>query len=127
MSELIPKGLRYIFLIHAVVAILFGVWFFFFIENYADLFDWPFLDRIAGRYIGAFLIGICVGNLFAYKRAEWEKIEIYLIFIFVAMGMGFFSLLWGCFLSFTWSVLFNLILHGVFAWLFIYYYIKYKT
>ncbi|MBA7507505.1 hypothetical protein ES706_06224 [subsurface metagenome] len=126
MATEILKGLKIIFLIQFVVMIIFGIFFFFFIEAYVVLFSWPYLDPIAGHYIGAFCFGIAVIALFAYRETEWEKIEILVLFHIVWILLGLIALIWGLVTDFTFVGTFNSILHVFFLVAFTYFYLQQK-
>jgi len=123
----ITKELKYVILAEAIVDFIFGIWFFFAIESYVDVFQWPYLDPIAGHYIGAFLLAIGVINLFIFfKETEWDKIKWYLMFQILFLLLGLVAQLWGSITDFTFAGVLNAILHSVFFVAFTFFYFQAK-
>lgn len=124
MATEILKGLKIIFLLQFVVMIIFGIFFFFFIEAYVVLFSWPYLDPIAGHYIGAFFFGVAALAILAYRETEWDRIEIIVIFHIVWILLGLIAQIWGLVTDFTFAGTFNSILHIFFLAAFTYFYLQ---
>jgi uncharacterized membrane protein HdeD (DUF308 family) len=126
MAE-ITKELKYVILAQAIVYFIFGIWFFFAIESYVAAFQWPYLDPIAGHYIGAFMLTSGVINLLIFfKETEWDKIEWYLMFQILFLLIGLVAQIWGTITDFTLAGVFNTILHCAFFAAFTYFYIQAK-
>ena len=126
MAE-ITKELKYVILASGLVDLIFGIWFFFAIESYVDVFQWPYFDPLAGHYIGAFLLASGILNIFIFfKETEWDRIECYLMFQMLFLLLGFIVQIWGSITDFTFAGVFNAILHGVFFAAFTYFYIQAK-
>ncbi len=124
MAE-ISKELKYVILAHAIVFLLFGIWFFFFIENYVDVFQWLYLDPIAGHYIGGFLLAGGIINILIYfKETEWDRIECYVIFLILFCLLGLIAQIWGSITDFTAAGIFNAILHAIFLVAYTYFFLK---
>lgn len=126
MPEEILKGIKITLLAQAIVIVIHGIWFFLSPETYVVVFQWPYLDPIAGRYIGAFLISLTIADLLAYRETKLERIELFIIFQIIFMLLGLISLIWGIFINYTWSVLFNFFIHLVFFIAFAYFYFQQK-
>ena len=75
----IPTYLKYIFLLHFIACVIFGILFFFVVEFYVSAVGWPFLDPAAGRVIGAMFLGYSMASLFGYRAASWEEVKIVVI------------------------------------------------
>jgi hypothetical protein len=85
-----------------IVAIIYGLWFLISVESWVAATNWPYLDPLAGRILGAILTSLAIVLLKSYKeRDEWEKIENIVIF------MAGFSIL-GAIMSIYSHVAFNL-------------------
>lgn len=124
MATEILKGLKIIFLLQFITMTFFGIFFFFFIEAYVVLFSWPYLDPIAGHYIGAFSLGIAVLAILAYRETEWDRIELLVIFHIVWILLGLIAMIWGLVTDFTFAGTFNSILLVFFLVAFTYFYLQ---
>lgn len=76
MVDQIFKQLNIIFLIHFFVSILFGLVFLIFVEGFVELIQWPYLDPVVGRLLGAALIGFGATSLLAWRETEWIKVKL---------------------------------------------------
>lgn len=76
MKEEISKLLKLTFLIHFFVAIIFGLVFTFLVEFYVNLVDWPYLDPVTGRVLGAVFIGLAAASLLSWRETKWESVKI---------------------------------------------------
>ncbi|MFX0108832.1 MAG: hypothetical protein ACFE7R_11140 [Candidatus Hodarchaeota archaeon] len=72
----IPKILKYTFIFHFIVSIVFGLWYFLSIESWAELTGWPFMDPTSGRVMGAQMIGFGFTSLLGYRAKSWDQVEI---------------------------------------------------
>ena len=75
----ISNSLRYIFLIHFLICLVFGVLFFLSPEYIVTATGWPFLDPVTGRVVGAMFLGWAFGSLFGYRATEWSEVKILVI------------------------------------------------
>ncbi|MFQ5832367.1 MAG: hypothetical protein ACE5H4_06680 [Candidatus Thorarchaeota archaeon] len=71
--------LKYIFILHFIVAMAFGIWFFIAVETWETVAAWPWLDPYAGRVIGAMTIAWAMASALGYRAASWEQVEIIVI------------------------------------------------
>jgi hypothetical protein len=126
----IPKILKYIFLLHFIVCMIFGFLFFLSPEFYVDATGWPFLDPAAGRVMGSGFIGFGVAALLGYRAATWEEVKIIVIADIVWGSFGTISMIWMMILHSTIPVLYggiDLLLIAVFTLLYLYsYYVATK-
>ena len=76
MVDQISKQLNIMFLIHFFVSILFGIVFLIFVEGFVAFIQWPYLDPVVGRLLGAALIGFAATSLLAWRETEWAKVKI---------------------------------------------------
>jgi len=78
----IEKEIKITFIVNFIIAIIYGLWFLISVESWVAATNWPYLDPVAGRTLGAILTSIAIILLKAYKEAdEWEKIENIVIFM----------------------------------------------
>lgn len=90
----IPTILKYTFLLHFIVCIIYGFLFFLGVEFYVDLVGWPFLDPAAGRVLGSTFIGLGVAALLGYRAATWEEVKI-IVLADITWGIfGTISMVW---------------------------------
>ena len=121
----IPNVLKYTFLLHFIVCMIFGFLFFLSPEFYVDATGWPFLDPAAGRIMGSTFIGFGVAALFGYRAATWEEVKI-IVLADITWGIfGTISMVWMMLVHATIPALagwFNAVLIGVLTLLFLYSY-----
>jgi len=120
----IPSILRYIFLLHFIVAMIFGVWFFLGVEIYGDLVAWPWMDPVSGRIMGSMLIGYGVASILGYRATSYEEVKILVIAEIVWCLFALVSQLWMIIVYPTIPLAgwLNVSLFGVFFVLFLYVY-----
>lgn len=75
----ISNTLKYIFLIHFLVCLVFGILFFVSVEYVVTMTGWPFLDPVAGRVVGSMFLGWAFGSLFGYRATDWSEVKILVI------------------------------------------------
>jgi len=122
----ISNILKYTFLLHFIVAILFGFLFFLSPEFYVDMTGWPFLDPAAGRVMGAGFLGFAITSLFGYMAKTWEEVRIVVLGEIVFTLFGMLASLWMIIVHATIPALwgwFNVLLMAVFFVLFLYSYV----
>lgn len=92
----ISNMLKYIFLIHFIVCLIFGIVFFLSPEYVTTMTEWPFLDPVAGRILGAMFLGWGFTSLFGYRATDWSEVKI------VVIG----DIIWGLFatVAFVWMM-----------------------
>jgi len=85
----IPKGLKTAFLIHAVVALIFGLALFIAPGRFARLINWSPMDPVISRVLGAALLALAVSSWLSYRATTWEKVEIkvQLEIVFTVLGV----------------------------------------
>jgi hypothetical protein len=70
------QSLRYTFLVHAVVALLFGLPLLVAPGRFLDLFGWLPIDPIMSRMYGAALLGLGWGSYRGWRAAARSDVEI---------------------------------------------------
>ncbi|MHA2141007.1 MAG: hypothetical protein ACXADC_11050 [Candidatus Thorarchaeota archaeon] len=93
----LPSFLRYLFLVHFVIAIAYGAWYFFSPQSWVDLTGWPYNDPAAYRVMASMMIALGIGSLLAYRANSWEKVEILMIIEIIWLIMGSVGLIWAMF------------------------------
>ncbi|MFW9804355.1 MAG: hypothetical protein ACFFFC_16985 [Candidatus Thorarchaeota archaeon] len=89
-----PSILKYVFLLHFIVCMIFGFLFFLSPEFYADATAWPFFDPVAARVMGSGFLAIGIASLFGYRAASWEEVKIVVICDMVFTLFGMLSMVW---------------------------------
>jgi hypothetical protein len=72
------KSLRYTFLVHAIVAVLFGLPLLLAPGRFLGIFDWLPIDPIMARLFGAALIALGWGSYRGWRAAVRSDVEILL-------------------------------------------------
>lgn len=121
MVDQISKQLNIMFLIHFFVSILFGIVFLIFVEGFVAFIQWPYLDPVVGRLLGAALIGFAATSLLAWRETEWAKVKIIVQMEIVWCAIGSIVLLVCVFLFplpfFTWiNIIILIFFLIVFSW-----------
>jgi len=78
VEKQIPYGLKITFLVHIIVAGIFGLVFLLIPDVYAKLTGLPVQEwaMSIGRMLGAAQLGLSVSSWFAYKETLWERVKI---------------------------------------------------
>ena len=124
MSKEILKGFKILILIFSVVLLIFGIWFFLAIESWVTLFAWPYLDPIAGHYIGGFAIAMGIVGILTYKIVDWERMEIITIFIILWLLFGLIAMIWGIILTPSPGGILMVVIHAAFLIGFVFFYFQ---
>lgn len=97
MSEtnIIPKGLKITFLMHFILGLIMGIPFLVFPEGYADMLNFTMSEPMTYRLLGAAIIGFSISSWFAYKKLNWESVEILVIAEIVWTALGTIITIWG--------------------------------
>jgi len=112
--------LRYTFLLHAVVALIFGLLMLFIPGRLLGFFDWAPIDPLISRLLGAALIGWGWSSIRGYMAKSWSQISIIVEAeaIFCVLGaIGLFRhLILGGYLWIVWLI-FGLFLLFAILWI----------
>jgi len=92
MAE-VPVIAKYVFLLHFIVALVFGAFWFLMPEYWNTLTGWP-NEVASGRVVGMASLVMAVGSLLAYQKATWEQVEIYVIMELVFNILGAIGMIW---------------------------------
>jgi hypothetical protein len=91
----IPSILKYTFLLHMIVAFIFGAWYFIAPDTWVTLVGWPYYDPIADRFMAALMIGFGVTSLFGFRAQSYEKVEIIVLGEIVFTLLATIGYVWG--------------------------------
>ena len=97
MEKKISNGLKYMFLFHFIVGVVFGLTYLLIPDTWANMVQWPLKETFPYRLLGAALIGIGVSSWLAFKNKIWESVKIVVIMEIVWCGLGTVVMLWGMF------------------------------
>jgi hypothetical protein len=84
---------KYIFLLHFILALIFGVWFFLAPESWNEITGWP-PEVASGRIVGVGLLTMAIGSFLAYRASSWAELEIYLVMELVWNILALVGMLW---------------------------------
>ncbi len=101
MSPEILKSLKITLLIQLIIFVVFGIFFTFFIDSYVQLFQWPAIDRTAGRFIGVMFLSFAFIEFLVYRESDWEKVEYFIILDILVCILGAIVQLLGIFMEDT--------------------------
>jgi hypothetical protein len=119
MAE-IPALAKYVFLLHFIVALVFGAFWFLMPEYWSTLTGWP-VEYASGRMVGMATLMMAIGSFLAYQKTTWEQVEIYVIMELVFNILGAIGMLWNVFVMTMPIIAWMLIgLLGLFSILFLY-------
>ncbi len=87
---------KYVFLLHFIVALIFGVFWFLLPEYWSSLMTWP-VEYASGRIVGMATLMMAVGSFMAYQKTTWNQIEIYVVMELVFNILGTIGMIWNVF------------------------------
>ena len=70
------KALKYLFLVHAVVAALIGALLLIIPGKFLGWINWTPIEPIANRLFGAALLGLCWSSFRGWRASEWAQVAI---------------------------------------------------
>ena len=73
------QGLRITFLLHAIVALAFGLVMYLVPVWFGATIQWTPLDPLMTSFMGAALLALGVSSAFGYRAAHWEDVRILVI------------------------------------------------
>jgi small-conductance mechanosensitive channel len=88
------KILKYTFLAHFIVAIAFGLGYFFVPNVIMDITEWPFADFYVVRMLGAAFIGIACSSILSFLEDSWEKVKIVVQLELIWLVFGITGAFW---------------------------------
>ncbi|UCE10337.1 MAG: hypothetical protein JSW61_15425 [Candidatus Thorarchaeota archaeon] len=122
MSGEISNIAKYVFLLHFIVALVFGAFWFLMPEYWSAVSGWP-VEYAAGRMVGMATLVMAIGSIFAYQKTTWDQVEVYVIMELSFNILGAIGMLWNIFTMTLPIIAWALVgLLGLFAVLFLYVY-----
>lgn len=103
MDKPITSGLKTLFLVHAVVGLVFGLGYLVIPATLAGWFNMPLTDEPYLRMIGAAILGFSATSLVGYLSHSWREVRIAVQGEFVWTGLAALLSLW-LVLDGTWPV-----------------------
>ena len=123
MDEQIPYGLKITFLVHVVVAGIFGLVFLLIPEMFGSMMGAPIKEPSTFRLVGAALIAFAASSWFAYRETLWERVKIVVQMEIVWTILGVLATLYGLvFEGLPVGDWMNVVILGAFAVAFIFFY-----
>lgn len=115
------KSLKYTFLVHVVVAAIFGLPMLIIPGGFLEIFDWRPIDPLITRVTGAALLGFAWASYRGWRSAGFDQVRLIveaeaLFCVLAAVGLGR-HLLVG---SWPWYVWMIFIIYAIFAAAWIY-------
>ncbi len=80
MTEEIMKITKIVFILQAIVGIVFGLFFVFGAELFFTLYSWPYEAPVFCRLLGMDFIALSVLLFLSYRENEWEKVKNVVLF-----------------------------------------------
>jgi signal transduction histidine kinase len=95
MDEQIPYGLKITFLVHFVVAVVFGAGFLLIPEMLTGMLGARAMEPSTFRLVGAAMLAFAASSWLAYRQPVWEKVKIVVQIEIVWTVLGVLATLWG--------------------------------
>jgi hypothetical protein len=92
-----PKGLKAVFLIHAIFAGVFGLVFLLIPGTFGSLVGSTILEPSTFRLVGAAMLAFAVSSLMAYRESVWGRVKIIVQMEITWTVLGVLATLWGIF------------------------------
>ena len=89
------RGLKITFLIHAIVALVFGIVLYLQPGLWARVVQWTPFDGNMTRVYGAALLALAISSWFGYRAARWEEVRILVLMEIAFTVLSTVGALWG--------------------------------
>jgi hypothetical protein len=119
------RGLKITFIIHALVALVFGLLLYLQPGLWAKMVNWAPFDPILTRVYGAALLALAVSSWLGYRAARWDEVRIIVLMEIALTVLSTVGGLWG--LLFRGAPVFgwvSVLIWVVFAVAWIYFYVN---
>jgi len=117
------RGLKITFIIHAIVALIFGLLLYLQPGLWARMVNWAPFDPILTRVYGAALLALAVSSWFGYRAARWDEVRIIVLMEIALTVLSTIGGLWGLLFrgapAFGWVIVFIWMVFAV-AWIYFY-------
>jgi signal transduction histidine kinase len=115
--------LKITFLVHVIVAGVFGLVFLLIPEMFGGMMGAPIKEPSTFRLLGAALVAFAASSWFAYRETVWERVKIVVQMEIVWTILGVLATLWGLmFEGLPTADWMNVLILGAFAVAFIFFY-----
>jgi hypothetical protein len=123
MEKQIPSGLKITFLVHFVVAIVFGAGFLLIPDMLMGMLGARTVEPSTFRLVGAAMLAFAASSWLAYRQPVWEKVRIVVQMEIVWTILGVLAMLYGLiFEGLPAADWMNVVILGAFAVAFIFFY-----
>jgi hypothetical protein len=123
MEKQIPGGLKITFLVHLIVAGVFGVGFLLIPEMLTEMLGARTVEPSTFRLVGAALLAFGVSSWLVYRHPIWDKVKIVVQIEIVWTVLGVLATIWGLmFEGLPAADWMNVLILGAFALAFTYFY-----
>ena len=123
MDEQIPYGLKITFLVHFVVAVVFGAGFLLIPEMLTGMLGARTMEPSTFRLVGAAMLAFAASSWLAYRQPVWEKVKIVVQIEIIWTLLGVLATLYGLiFEGLPAADWMNVVILGAFAVAFIFFY-----
>ena len=95
----ISQGLKTTFLVHFIVALLFGLGFLFMPVLVGSWYGLNVQEPDTYRLLGAAMLGFAVSSWFAYRATDWESVRILVVMELVWTVLGTLVMLYALLLA----------------------------
>ena len=95
----VSQGLKTTFLLHFIVALLFGLGFLFIPVAFGNLYGLNVQEPETYRLLGAAMLGFAVSSWLAYQTTAWESVRIVVVMELVWTVLGTLVLLYALFFT----------------------------
>jgi hypothetical protein len=115
------KALKTTFLIHAIVAVLFGALMLLIPGRFLLAVDWAPIDRVVSRLLGAAMLALAWSSFRGWRASEWSQVAILVemeaVFTVLACVGLLRHLLFAAYPIIAWLVLVLFLVFAI-AWIF---------
>jgi hypothetical protein len=123
MERQIPNGLKITFLVHFIMALIFGAGFLLVPEMLTGMLGARALEPSTFRLVGAAMLAFAASSWLAYRQTLWDRVKIVVQIEIVWTVLGVLATLWGLmFEGLPAADWMNVLILGAFALAFTYFY-----
>jgi len=125
MEKQIPKGLKTTFLVHMILAVIFGAGFLLVPEMVTGMLGARTVEPSTFRLVGAAMLAFGASSWLAYRQTLWDRVKIVVQIEIVWTVLGVLATLWGLmFEGLPAADWMNVLILGAFALAFAYFYYR---
>jgi hypothetical protein len=123
MEKQIPKRLKVTFLVHMILAVIFGAGFLLVPEMVTGMLGARAMEPSTFRLVGAAMLAFGASSWLAYRQTLWDRVKIVVQIEIVWTVLGVLATLWGLmFEGLPAADWMNVFILGAFALAFTYFY-----